>query len=109
MTPELAAEIHRLELRLWNEHRCLLCLPARVPPEVRLAILQELCRPGNPDLPIPPDDIDVDAPRWMTHIDMCDGWCPTCPILIWCEHATESFTPEEIEWMIRHHDYPPEV
>lgn len=35
------------------------------------------------------------SPGW--HIDFCDGWCPDCKILTYCDSWKDSWTPEEIE------------
>ena len=36
-------------------------------------------------------------PGWSMHQDFCDGWCPDCKIVDYCDNVHEIWTKEELE------------
>lgn len=112
MTAEVMRKLEVLEEKLWEEFRALSDLPEEAPAEVRLKVLEEQYM----EMKIEGNDRELAAilkknPDYNgeTVITGCGGWCPDCSLLDWCPYAREDHTPEEIEWMKVHHDYPPEV
>ncbi len=107
MNSQLERELRLMETKLWSDLRAILCLPAGVPPELRLQLLNEVYE----------DEQRTDSCRevhtlhreGITTIHICSGWCPECPILRWCEFAREEFDPGQLQWMLEHNAYPPEL
>lgn len=54
-----------------------------------------------------PDTLHPDA-EFHTTISFCQGWCPCCKLLEWCDYTEGRLSPDQIIWMKRHRDNPPD-
>ena len=70
----------------WTKFNISVGFPENAPLKLRYELIRDSFK----------DDVHY-MPGWSMHQDFCNGWCPECKIVDYCDSVHEIWTKEELE------------